>query len=127
MFNFKLSEKHGVDWALASDIGAGPYMSMFDVMRSFISQNEKAGVKGATETKALFRSTLKGAEILELDDNYGSIEEGKVCDLVVLNSPRGHKDMTAKEILRKIIFRCASKRKEYDNLPVSVLINGEVV
>lgn len=40
------TEHHDILWALASDIGAGPFLSMFDVMRSFVKQNTAAGING---------------------------------------------------------------------------------
>ena len=41
LFDFEKAELMGVPEALVSDIGGGPFLSMFDVMRSFVLQNKK--------------------------------------------------------------------------------------
>lgn len=41
LFDFKKADRHGVRWALATDIGGGPFLSMIDVIRSFVDQNKK--------------------------------------------------------------------------------------
>ena len=67
-----MAEKYGVRWALASDIGGGPFLSMFDVIQSFVQQNEAAGVP-ASYVKALYRSTSAGADILGLGIGRGDL------------------------------------------------------
>ena len=85
LFDFRRAEAHGCDWALASDIGAGPYLSMLDVMSSFCLQNQKAGIEEATAIKALYRATLKGAEILGLSKTKGNLDIGKDADFVIID------------------------------------------
>ncbi len=71
LFDYQRAEAEGIDWALASDIGAGPYLSMLDVMKSFITEHK--GKKSATVTKALYRATLRGCSILghkQTDDSF---------------------------------------------------------
>lgn len=85
LLNFEKVESFGIDWALASDIGAGPYLCMLDVMKSFYEQNQKAGSKKATAVKALYRATLKGAEILGLSHKKGNLNVGKDAEFVVIN------------------------------------------
>ena len=124
LFDFKKSEKNGVRWALASDIGGGPYVSMLDVMRSFVEQNKKAGVSGADYKKALFRSTLAGAEILKLDKKKGNFELGKEANFVVLPKLKLSKADDVNSILAKII-KIPKRRTQLDSLPVAVYYQGK--
>jgi guanine deaminase len=129
LFDFKKIEKAGVRWALASDIGGGPYLSMFDVMRSFVEQNQKANVKGATLTKALYRSTLAGAEILKYQKAKGNLCVGKEANFIVLNMPKLDlsNKTSAEEILQAIIIPLQAKRNEYENLVQAVYYQGKQV
>ena len=38
LFDFEKAEKAKINWALGSDIGGGPFLSMFDVINSFVSK-----------------------------------------------------------------------------------------
>jgi guanine deaminase len=127
LFDFKRVEKFKIPWALASDIGGGPFVSMFDVMRSFVDQNTKKKVRGATYIKALYRSTLAGAEILRLDKKKGNLSVGKVANFIVLNSPNKPLKENAEEYLRKIVNTHKSNRELYDTMPCDVYFNGEKV
>lgn len=128
LFNFKKIEKAKIRWALASDIGGGPFLSMFDVMRSFVEQNAKAKVKGATYVKALNRSTNAGAEILKLHKKKGNFDIGKQANLVVVDFPKNTKNSKDAEIiLKKLISPLRKNRDKYHTLVKSVFYNGEKV
>ncbi|MBF0300024.1 MAG: amidohydrolase family protein [Oligoflexia bacterium] len=86
LFNFKKIENHKIRWALGSDIGGGPFISMFDVMRSFVKQNLNKKRKGATYIKALYRSTLAGAEILNLSKTHGNLLKNKFANFIVIKN-----------------------------------------
>ncbi|MBL7663917.1 MAG: amidohydrolase family protein [Bacteriovoracaceae bacterium] len=120
LFDFAKTEKHGVRWALGSDIGAGPFVSMFDVMRSFVAQN--AGNKAATYTKALYRSTLAGAGLLGLGKKKGNLVKGKEANYMVL--PAQLIDKTSAEEVLKILITNVPSRKNFDSLPESVVYQG---
>ena len=112
LFDFKKTEKAGVRWALGSDIGGGPFLSMLDVMASFVAQNRRAKDSGATFIKALYRATLAGAEILGVDKRTGSLKRGKEANFVVLDCPKGaYKD--AEGLLHALIGQ-TKKREHYD-------------
>ena len=64
LFELERARSEGVRWALASDIGAGPYLSMLDVMQSFLSQHRSVG-RVVSAKEALYRATIAGAHILE--------------------------------------------------------------
>ncbi len=127
LFDFKLIEKNGIRWALASDIGGGPFLSMLDVIRSFVDQNEKAGVKGATYTKALYRSTLAGAEILKLDKRIGNLSPGKEANFLVLKAPRNKASLPTNELLRTLIASGRRKRSSYDRKVEKVYYGGKLI
>jgi guanine deaminase len=124
LFDFKAAEKAGIDWALGSDIGGGPYLSMFDVLRSYVDQNNKAGVKGATFTKALYRATLKGAEILNLSKRAGNFSKSKDGTFILLTRPKDEV-RNAEEAITKLVKRAANKRAGYDDLVKGMFLRGE--
>ena len=127
LFNFKLIEKHNIPWALGSDIGGGPFLSMFDVMRSFVDQNQKAKVKGATFTKALYRATLAGAKILGVSNKAGNFTPGKEANFIVLKKIKMENTKGVESVLEKIVLSKKSKRAQYDSLPERVYYKGEII
>ncbi len=124
LFDFRKTEKAGVRWALASDIGGGPFLSMFDVMQSFVQQNAKAKVKGATYTKALFRATRAGAEVLGLSKKAGALEEGFNANFIFVPTPKGK---TPEEALTNLHKPFKAKREKSLSVVSEAYFNGEVV
>ena len=127
LFDFRKADSKGIRWALASDIGGGPFLSMFDVMRSFVHQNNRAGIMTADYTNALYRSTLAGAEILGFGKTHGSIESGKSADFILIDSPQGVDRKTAEELLKTVIESRSQERKKYADIVKSVFLNGEEI
>jgi guanine deaminase len=125
LFDFKKIEKAKVTWALGSDIGGGPFLSMFDVMRSFVDQNKKKKIVGATYTKALFRSTLAGAEILGLEKHSGNFEKNKDASFIVVPLKKNIKPRNAEEALQKLIGQFKLSRKSYGTLVSHTCFKGE--
>lgn len=123
LFDYKKAEKHNVLWALASDIGGGPYLSMFDVMRSFVEQNRKTANQ-TTYTKALFRATLAGAKVMKADKLSGNLSVGKEANFIVVNAPRT-KMNSAEQVIEAIVNKSKRKRSEYDDLAQAVYFQGE--
>lgn len=124
LFDFKKIEKAGVRWALGSDIGGGPFLSMFDVMQSFVEQNKKAKVSGATFTKALYRATKSGAEVLGLHKKMGSLDEGMLANLILVESPKGK---NAEEALVNLHKPFQKKREGYLDLVIETYYAGEAL
>lgn len=125
LFDFKKVEANKISWALGSDIGGGPFLSMFDVMRSFIEQNKKSKIKGATCTKALYRMTLASAKIMKLDKKLGNFKKGKDATFIVVGAPK--KGKTTEEILMNLISEHRSDRKKYDQLVDRTYLNGKLI
>ncbi len=120
LFDFSKAEEYGVRWALASDIGGGPFLSMLDVMNSFVNQNK--GNMNATYIKALFRSTLAGAQILQVADTSGNFEPGKWANFICIKKPKEAFN-NAEDILTSIINQNI-KRENYLNLIESTYYQG---
>lgn len=124
LFDFKKIEKSKVRWALGSDIGGGPYLSMLDVMRSFVEQNEKKKISGATYTKALYRSTLAGAEIMGLGKKAGNLNKGKEANFVVIPLPHQKVFKNSEDLLKAVINPHRKNRSKYAELISSVYLKG---
>lgn len=122
LFDFERAEKHKVRWALGSDIGGGPFLSMFDVMRSFVEQNKKN--KKATFVKALYRATLAGASVLKLEKKTGNFKAGKTANFFLCDKPK-KSAKNAEELLKNLIQPMAKKRSAYDHLPTGVYYQGQ--
>jgi len=127
LFDFKKVEKAKVTWALGSDIGGGPFLSMFDVIKSFVDQNQKRGVKGATFTKGLYRSTLAGAEILGLAKKAGNLEKNKAANFIVIPMNKRITAKNSEQALHKLIAPHKLKRAEYGTLVSKVFFKGDLI
>jgi guanine deaminase len=110
LFDFKKAESYGVPWALATDIGGGPFLSMFDVIRSFVAQNHAAGRFGATYSKALHRSTYKGAQLMDLGDERGKLAQGFYFDAIVVAMPEGDfRSRDAESVIEAVVAAIPSR------------------
>ncbi|MDQ8205458.1 amidohydrolase family protein [Pelagicoccus sp. SDUM812003] len=127
LFNFEQVESAGIRWGLASDIGGGPYLSMFDVIDSFVSQNREAGRDGATYAKALYRSTLAGAEILQVAESKGNFAPGKSFDCIHCPLPDTAARLSSAETLLPVLIAQASARSQRDELVETTVLEGKQV
>jgi guanine deaminase len=123
LFDFKKIERAKVRWSLGSDIGGGPFLSMFDVMRSFVDQNARKKNKGATFVKALYRSTLAGAEIMGVGERTGNLDPGKDASFIVVECKERATDPEG--LLKKLTTRHAKNRVAYDRPVKAVYLQGE--
>lgn len=127
LFDFKKIEKAGVRWALGSDIGGGPYLSMFDVMRSFVDQNLEKNIKGATFTKALYRASLAGAEILEIHKRTGNLAKGKEPNFIVVSLPDQTRPVNPEQTLELLVKPHRNERANFDSMVNHVSYRGETL
>lgn len=123
LFDFSKAEKYAVPWALGSDIGGGPFLSMFDVMNSFVELNRQN--KKATYTKALYRASLAGAKILGIDKENGSLEEGKWANFIAVPSPKQKVEEDAESLLKSLLRPYLKNRKASQDLVVQTYYKGE--
>ena len=72
-------EKAGLTVSLGSDVGAGPFLSMLEVLRDSYYAN------AMSPFKAFHLLTMGGARALGMEDRIGSLEVGKEADFVVIN------------------------------------------
>jgi guanine deaminase len=127
LFDLKKIEKSKIRWALGSDIGGGPFLSMFDVMRSFVDQHNKSGRKDATYIKALYRATLAGAEILGLGKSAGNLNKGKEASFIVVPMAKKSLPQDAEAALKELVEPHKKKRQKYADLVQSVYYRGQTV
>lgn len=123
LFDYRRAEKYKLRWALGSDIGGGPFLSMLDVMHSFVKQHGKAGRKDATHVKALFRSTLAGARILGVDKRAGNLQRGKEANFILVQGPR--KPFADAETCLKKLLGQVKKRSAYDGQVSATFYRGQ--
>ena len=76
-------QKRGVLILAGSD--AGPYNSFVYPGQSLHEELEKLVAAGLTPAEALMSSTYNGAKFFEVENFYGTIEEGKSAELLLLN------------------------------------------
>lgn len=127
LFNFKKVEKSKIRWALGSDIGGGPFLSMFDVMRSFVDQHHKKSQKEATFVKALYRSTLAGAEILGCDKKRGNLNKKKEANFIIIPMKNNQAPTCAESALKVVITSHQKTRDKYSELVRAVYLNGQAI
>jgi len=75
--------KAGIRWALASDIAAGPNLSMLHVMKVFLEVHAAAGLP-ISPSEALYRATLAGAQAMGMADRCGNLDIGKEANFLLL-------------------------------------------
>ncbi|MEO0509750.1 MAG: amidohydrolase family protein [Verrucomicrobiota bacterium] len=126
LFDYQLAEKYGVRWALASDIGGGPFLSMFDVMRSFVQQNRDAGLP-ASYLKALYRSTRAGAEILDLGGCKGKFAEGFDFDCIRVPMDENLLRQRDVEEMLSSLIGSVEERAAFDGLVEDTILLGKSV
>ncbi|MCP4914760.1 MAG: amidohydrolase family protein [Oligoflexia bacterium] len=123
LFDFKKANKFKVNWSLASDIGGGPFLSMFDVMNSFVEQNKKKKISGVTYVMALYRATLAGAKLMHLDKVTGNFAKAKEANLFLVKSPRNCRN--SQEAIARISNR--KGRSKQDELVSECYFQGKQV
>jgi guanine deaminase len=121
-----MAEHYGIRWALGSDIGAGPYLSMFDVMRSFLDQNQSAGIS-VSPIKALYRSTLAGLEILDLAESKGRFAPGFQFDAIRLPIDQAILSTGCPVRIIEHLLGRALSRSDFDDLVLETILGGERV
>ncbi len=79
VMDLKAQERAGLTVSLGSDVGAGPFLSMLEVMRDAYYAN------AMSPFKAFHLLTMGGARALGMEEGIGSLEVGKEADFVVIN------------------------------------------
>jgi guanine deaminase len=126
LFSYQKAEEAGVKWGLASDIGAGPHLCMFDVIRSFVEQNSRQGI-ATSFTKALFRSTVASADIMGLKKRLGSFAPGKWANWLMLSKPNITTDCTSEKLLTEILGNKQHQRNQLWKLIQGRFYRGNLI
>lgn len=113
--------RHGIRYALASDVGAGPSHSMLHVMQRYLAQHRNAGVQVSTR-EALYRATLAGAECLGRNDRAGNFAPGKHADFVEL--PRPGEDAEPEHWFEDLL---TGEARDLEQRPLRTWIHGNPV
>jgi guanine deaminase len=127
MFDFKKVEKAKIRWALGSDIGGGPFLSMLDVIGSFVNQNRKKGIKEATYVKGLYRATLAGAEIMGVAKRTGNIVPGKEANFIVVGLEAASLPSDPDQLMKKLIAPYQKNRAGLEKLVKAVYLQGKAL
>lgn len=110
----------GVSVALATDVGAGPDLSMLDVMRSYLEVHQ--GFLPPDPGQALALASLAGAQSLGEGDRLGALVPGRQADLVALRIPGG---LRRGESGEDALWRVLSEfRGRYEDAVAGVWIAG---
>ncbi len=98
--NLPAMEDLGVPVALGSDIGAGPTLCPFEVMRNAYYLNM------VPPLRLFFYATAGGARVLGMEDRIGSFSPGQEADFVVINpTPVAPPGLPLEHLLSRLIFR----------------------
>lgn len=124
LFDYPTAEAHGIPWSLASDIGGGPYLSMFDVMHSFVQQNQALGRSDATFTKALHRATAKGAALMDLPDR-GCLREDAFFDAIRVPMPEGRFETGPGEAVLESLVQQIPERSASETIVLETFVKGK--
>ncbi len=84
VMDWSAARRSGAVLSLGSDVGAGPSLSMYYVMRCAWETHALRAKQGPGPEELLRMATLGGAEALGFE-NIGSLEPGKVADFQVLD------------------------------------------
>ncbi len=117
-------ERHlaaGVNVALATDVGAGPDLSMLDVMRSFLEVHE--GAAEVSPGQALRLATLAGARAMGEGSQRGVLLPGRAADVVAVRIPGGvGRGESGEAALRRALFAFEGR---YEEAIAGVWVAGE--
>lgn len=121
---------HGLPYALCTDVGASPTLSMLAEMAQFVKVHHGRS-DHATPSEALFRATLAPAQILGLDGDIGSFEPGKMLSYVEVEADvAGLASETADEVIRERLLGApsvAGLESDLDQLATQGLDHGDAL
>lgn len=80
-FNYKPMLEKGLTVAIATNLNPGNWFESMPISMALACRNHKM-----TPEQAIRAATLGGAKALKIENDYGSIEEGKFADLQILSS-----------------------------------------
>ncbi len=111
---------HDVRFALGTDVGAGPSLSLWHVIEAYLRVHR--GRAEVTPEEALYRATRAGAELLGVASGFGP---GLPADLAVFRRPEGvDRGASGGELVRAL---AAATREQVEPEARLTVIGGRVV
>jgi imidazolonepropionase-like amidohydrolase len=94
--SFRMAAESGVRIAMGTDTGIGPHGSNLEELRLMVEN-------GMTPMETIVASTKTGSECMHMDSDIGTLEPGKLADLLVVDgSPLD--DITVLEDRSKLLI-----------------------
>jgi guanine deaminase len=100
--------EHGLDWAIATDVGASPTVSLLAEVGRFLHVHEGRTAR-ATAQEGLYRITLGAAKLLGLDSGLGRLASGGPMSFIEVQAlhPRpdsgADADAGVEEVIRSLL------------------------
>lgn len=119
--------KNGINVALGTDgQGSGNNLDMFETMK--IAALAQGGIhenEDRIESKDIIKmATINGAKLLRMEDKIGSVEEGKLADIIIVDiSPKleNIKMLPNNDIISNLVYNTDGRNVE------TTIVNGEVL
>ena len=119
--------QNGINVALGTDgQGSGNNLDMFETMK--IAALAQGGIhenEDRIESKDIIKmATINGAKLLGMEDKIGSIEEGKLADIIIVDiSPKleNIKMLPNNDIISNLVYNTDGRNVE------TTIVNGEVL
>lgn len=111
---------HDVRFALATDVGAGPSLSLWHVIDAFLTVHR--GHAAVTAAEAFYRATVAGAELLGVP---GGLAPGRPADLAVFRRPPGVEARAGGEALVSAL--AAATRADPEPSALLTVVGGKVM
>ena len=92
----------GLAYAIATDVGASPTVSMLAEMKRFLLVH-KGSSAAATPAEALRRATREPAKLLELGERLGRLEPGRPLSFIEVESPAADTADTAEAAILALL------------------------
>lgn len=116
--------KENIDVSLGTDgQGSGSNLDMFETMK-LTALLQKGILEDPTQISAydvLKMATINGAKALGLENQIGSIEEGKLADLIILNLKNTPMTNPQNNILAEIVYNVKAANVE------TTIVNGKIL
>jgi guanine deaminase len=90
-----------IPFAIATDVGASPTVSMLAEMRRFLKVHSGQSVR-ATPSEALWRATLAPAQIL-LEDAFGRLEPGRPASFIEVEAAAPAQEASTDDVIRSLL------------------------